>query len=84
VISHDISQSAAQLCASVPSLGPDFLNVAEGLFCNMRTKTLYPVCDEELGRIDNCFDAGMRKLVVGGIHKRDVDYLKVIDWNHGS
>lgn len=81
VISSDVGQSAVELCESVGSLGPDFLNTAEGLFCHMSTKTIYPVCTGALR--ENCFNKDTKKLILGGIATRDVDYPKVIDWTLG-
>lgn len=82
VISSDANQSSTQLCANGESLGPDFFNVAEGQFCQMSTKTLYPVCSGVVN--DNCFNAETQKLVIGGVSNRDVAYTKVIDWSSGS
>lgn len=82
VISSDVHQSPEELCASPISRGPDFLNVAHGLFCQMSTKQLYPVCSAVL--VDNCFNTDTQKLVVGGVSVRDEIYSKVIDWSTGS
>lgn len=53
-------QSAVALCDSPSSRGSDFLSVDEGLFCDMDTKTLYPLCtsNNTLG----CFDLEADKL----------------------
>ncbi|KAI9785425.1 MAG: hypothetical protein M1816_000440 [Peltula sp. TS41687] len=80
VISKDANQSAVELCSHPASLGPDFANVAEGQFCQMATKTLFPVCSSSDRVKDNCFNIDTRKLVIGGISTRDVDYPRVIDW----
>lgn len=80
VISGNTSQSASDLCAHDSSLGPDFFNVAEGQFCQMSTKTLYPVCNGDAGVTDNCFNDQTQKLVTGGVSARDEEYTKVIDW----
>lgn len=82
VISSDVTQSSAALCASATSLGPDFLNIAEGQFCQMSMKRLHPVCSEIV--TDNCFNSDTLKLAVGGVGSRDLGYSKVIDWRGGS
>lgn len=78
MISSQVSQSATELCAHSASLGPDFLNVAEGKFCQMSSKTLYPVCDDVV--TDNCFNGNTQKLVIGGVSARDMQYSDVLDW----
>ena len=82
VISADPKQTAAGLCDDVVSLGPDFFNVAEGRFCRMSTKTMYPICDAAV--VDNCFDPIAHKLITGGKATRDVDYTNIIDWSDGT
>ena len=80
VISGNANQSASDLCAHPASLGPDFFNVAEGQFCQMSSKNLYPVCNGDAGVTDNCFNSQTQKLVIGGVSARDEEYTKVIDW----
>ena len=80
VISSNINQRASDLCTHPTSLGPDFFNIAEGQFCHMSSKTLYPVCSENDGVTDNCFNSQTQKLVIGGFSSRDEEYSKVIDW----
>ena len=54
VRSHHPEHSAAGLCSADNSWGPSFTNPAEGLHCDMETKTLYPLCAE--GVTEACFD----------------------------
>ena len=54
IVSSRPSQSARFLCDSPTSRGSDFVSVAEGLFCDMETKTLYPVCSPS--SVSACFD----------------------------
>jgi hypothetical protein len=82
VISSDIKQSSTELCASAVSLGPDFLDMADGPFCQMSTKTLNQVCHDIVS--DNCFNIITQQLVIGGVSTRDVEYSEVIDWTGGS
>lgn len=53
-------QSAVKLCNSPTSRGSDFVSVDEGLFCDMETKTLHPLCsaDNRIG----CFDLEADKM----------------------
>lgn len=82
VISNDSTQNTTALCSDPVSRGPDFLNLAEGQFCQMSTKTLHPICSDII--TDNCFNTDAQKLILGGVSTRDVDYSKVIDWTGGS
>ena len=43
---HD-HHSALELCASKSSHGPDFFSHSEGIFCDMDTKTAWPLCGEQ-------------------------------------
>lgn len=80
-ISNDVSQPATELCNSPVSLGPDYLNVAEGLFYQMSTKTLYSLCDETIK--DHCLNKDLKKLVTGGIIPGDAGYTTILDWSDG-
>jgi hypothetical protein len=72
--------SATLLCGSKTSVGPDFANTAERLFCRMSDKTLWPFCDGVIVT-DNCFDAeGLQQLIVGGKAARGKRYVKVVSW----
>lgn len=53
VISHHAGQSAAGLCSSATSLGPDFIG-QDGNFCDMATKTLIPLCSSK--DVDGCVE----------------------------
>jgi hypothetical protein len=54
--------SARELCESETSYGPDTVSTVEGLFCDMETKTLYPVCEEGTNNNDICFDVDSKHL----------------------
>ncbi|KAI9147427.1 hypothetical protein HJFPF1_12447 [Paramyrothecium foliicola] len=69
--------SARSLCDSRSSLGPDFVNIGEGLFCDMDTHELWPVCRE--GGEDKCFNVGSNQLIVGGKASRKT-YSQLLDW----
>jgi hypothetical protein len=67
-------QSARKLCNSPTSRGSDFASVDEGLFCDMDTKTLYPLCSAT--HKTDCFDLEademqMRKRDMQGLYARD-------------
>lgn len=48
------THTATSLCESETSRGPDFASLAEGKFCDMETKELWPICKGEDD--ENCFD----------------------------
>jgi hypothetical protein len=74
------THATADLCLSESSVGPDFLNVAEGQFCRMSDKTLWPLCNDEIR--DDCFNVDLHQLIVGGIATRDNPYHNVEDWSN--
>ena len=78
IVDNDTGHGARDLCESSTSLGPDFINVADGTFCRMADKTLWPVCDEKTA--DNCFNADTHQLIINGVSARDTPYAKIIDW----
>lgn len=53
VISHHEGQSALDLCSSQKSRGPDFVSILEQQYCDMSSKTLYPLCSDTRKR--HCF-----------------------------
>ena len=54
IISSETSHNATELCASDTSRGPDFVSLAEGVYCNMETREVKPVCPNSMGQ--DCFD----------------------------
>ncbi|KAF2763110.1 hypothetical protein EJ05DRAFT_506744 [Pseudovirgaria hyperparasitica] len=52
VVSHVPGHDASELCNSKTSWGPDF--VANGFFCDMETKTLHPLCENN--PIEGCHE----------------------------
>ncbi|KAK7996044.1 hypothetical protein PG991_015511 [Apiospora marii] len=44
VVSEHTAHSAVEVCESASSWGPDFVAVAEGVFCDMCNRQLYPLC----------------------------------------
>lgn len=55
------SHRAHALCESSSSAGPNFLNPTDGLFCDMDTKTVYPVCPPQ-NQTTVCFDVEQNEL----------------------
>ncbi|KAL5336717.1 hypothetical protein BJX70DRAFT_267110 [Aspergillus crustosus] len=83
VISNDETHhSASKLCASETSVGPDFVHIAEKLFCDMDSHTTYPLCSETTNST-SCFDLDAQKLIKeGDLQARDAPspYSSVRDW----
>jgi hypothetical protein len=79
ITSSAASHSASVLCGSHTSVGPDFANPAERLFCRMSNKTLWPFCDG-VKVTDGCFDEGLRQLVIGGKVVWGEGYGRVVNW----
>lgn len=48
------THTATSLCESDTSRGPDFASLVERKFCDMETKTLWPICKSE--EDGGCFD----------------------------
>jgi len=64
VVSNHTSQPAAELCNSATSYGPDFIG-SDGLFCDMGSKTLTPLCSTE--DVEGCVEVDESK---GALMKR--------------
>ena len=60
IIGSSHHHSAMELCESPTSRGSDFVSMAEGMFCDMETKTLYSLCRGNVNT--ECFDAGSHEL----------------------
>lgn len=69
VVSEHTAHSAREVCGSSSSWGPDFVSVAEGVYCDMCKREIYPLCSgENVGESGVCFDLGKRQLA--GAKKR--------------
>ncbi|KAH7140221.1 hypothetical protein B0J13DRAFT_637641 [Dactylonectria estremocensis] len=82
ILDNDAEHTTATLCESSTSVGPDFVNAAEGQFCRMSDKTLWPVCSEEIQ--DDCFNTDSQQLIQGGLATRDSPYTVVVDWTNDN
>ncbi|PSN68557.1 hypothetical protein BS50DRAFT_520523 [Corynespora cassiicola Philippines] len=87
VSSDKKAHSARALCESGNSLGPDFVSKAEGLFCDMSEKELWPLCDEN--HLSGCFNTTSHTMIAASLSRRDEatgrhipekDYNDVSDW----
>ncbi|KAL4803347.1 hypothetical protein BDV18DRAFT_162912 [Aspergillus unguis] len=87
VISEDNNHSATRLCSSATSMGPDFVHLGENLFCDMDSKTSYPLCGGNTNGTatsQSCFDLDSKTLYTGGHVKRENPYARVRDWTTAS
>lgn len=64
--------SAVALCQDQTSKGPHFVSLAEGLFCDMVSKQLYPLCGDGVGVGQICFDVDEDELVEKTTGKREI------------
>ncbi|THZ29595.1 hypothetical protein D6C89_01929 [Aureobasidium pullulans] len=76
------SQSARTLCESETSSGPNFVNLAEGLYCDMQKKELMPTCTGIPG--ETCFDVVRLARKVDGIIGDLLNFVDIIDWGNGT
>lgn len=77
ISSPDPSHSALKLCESDTSYGPDFVSLSEGIFCDMATKTHWPLCSKSVA--DNCYEWGSHTLT-NGEGQTVKDYTNVQEW----
>ena len=61
VVSEHNSNSAVQVCESESSWGPDFVSIAEGVYCDMCRCQYYPLWDGKK-MCTTCFDLGKGQL----------------------
>jgi hypothetical protein len=83
VKSHDVTQSAVEVCQSTGSVGPDFFSEHEQMFCDMTTRELYPACNATVQT--ECFDPIQnmtRTETTDGMIKRGKQstYIDVKEW----
>jgi hypothetical protein len=87
IISNYTSHTAADLCNSATSWGPDFVGV-DGMFCDMASKIMTPLCaakevdgcvvvDEQAGTLTRRISVAKRAANVA--HK---SYKKIQHWGH--
>ncbi|KAF2110306.1 hypothetical protein BDV96DRAFT_603901 [Lophiotrema nucula] len=78
IASSHSEHGARELCESPSSYGPDFVSFTDKAFCDMETKTAWPLCDDERAR--GCFDWDTRSLVTNWYRKRELKYRNVVEW----
>ena len=62
--SNQTSQSAVTLCSTPSMHGPDFVSLQEQIFCDMRTRQIYPVCNTDAVEAQGtCFDLDDNRLL---------------------
>ena len=79
VASPHESHSAQQLCESETSHGPDFVSHKEGVFCDMETRALWPLCNSN-GVDDACYHWDTHSLV-NGMERAARNYSHVEEWD---
>ena len=60
VVSAYVQHSAQEVCESGTSIGPDFVSVNEGLYCDMAEKQLWDVCSQNITQ--SCFDTSQSQM----------------------
>lgn len=84
LISSNPIHKATELCARPNSRGPHFVSLVEGLYCDMTTRQVTPLCTSEV--IEGCFrlPAALRKRKVGSEEPVVVNgqsYDSVLRWD---
>lgn len=71
------TKNAIELCSSATSFGPDQMDEAN--FCDMETKTLWPLCTAAI--TTDCFDVDIRDVRTNKVRKRETPpYTHTLDW----
>lgn len=79
ITSKHREHSAAELCADGSSYGPDFVSLYENTFCDMESKTAWPLCSKDVKT--GCFDyASYTLLSRRGVVERGLGYDDVTVW----
>jgi hypothetical protein len=81
ISSQHAQHGGRNLCTDPFSMGPDFVSFIDNTFCDMETKTLWPLCDGENGLRRGCFDWDTKSLMTGWFRKRELKYREVIEWD---
>ena len=80
VMSHNPAHTATELCRDPMSHGPSLVSFEEGVYCDMETKTTWPLCTgakDEVG----CYDWKAHTLVKSKVRKRDMRYSNIMEWS---
>ncbi|WAO93118.1 Hypothetical protein NCS54_01065200 [Fusarium falciforme] len=84
VVTKEAGYNTTELCTSETSWDPDFVSLDEGLYCDMDSRELWPVCDEDKDAVP-CFDAEAMKVECGDKVERDAipqqkEFTDIIQW----
>ena len=81
IITTRITHNLTASCSDETLMGPDIVNLVEGFFCEMSTRTLYEVCGDN-HRGHTCFDHNVRSLRKAGnlVARGSGEYKKVHSW----
>ncbi|RTE83301.1 hypothetical protein BHE90_002158 [Fusarium euwallaceae] len=84
VVTKEAGYNTTDLCTSETSWGPDFVSLDEGLYCDMDSRELLSVCQEDKDVVP-CFDAETMKIEYGDKVERDVipqqkEFTEIIQW----
>ncbi|KAI1908097.1 hypothetical protein LOZ61_005773 [Ophidiomyces ophidiicola] len=71
IVSGWPAHKAVQLCKSQTSAGPDLVSLSDGLFCDMESKEVWPLCKNGTMTKHACFDVDTRRMKGGRIGARD-------------
>ncbi|KAF2460329.1 hypothetical protein BDY21DRAFT_162032 [Lineolata rhizophorae] len=84
VVSGSTQHMAADVCAGENTFGPDYISLADGMYCDMSTREVMPLCTDDL--VDDCFDlddmdpeVSRSKVKKRGLRSTG-EYSRVMDW----
>ncbi|KAI8624351.1 hypothetical protein F5Y19DRAFT_491096 [Xylariaceae sp. FL1651] len=83
IVSHLRGHNATELCESENSLGPDFVSMEEGVYCNMETHEFIPVCGSWNGHLSGCLELdgdNSAVHVAADSSKKPTAHSKIIEW----
>ncbi|PHH72999.1 hypothetical protein CDD82_5695 [Ophiocordyceps australis] len=91
VVSNQEAHNATDLCLSPTSVGPSFVSLHQGLFCDMETRQLLPLCMPNLNGTQECFDMRAKRALMKRFQGSRLDarherlqyraFEKVTQWN---
>jgi hypothetical protein len=77
--SHNIRHNSTALCSDPLSYGPDFVSFHEGVYCDMTTRSTWPLCSASIGY--ECYDWETHTLKYLKLRKRSLGYTDVTIWD---
>ena len=80
VMSHNPLHTATELCRDPLSHGPSLVSFEEGVYCDMETKTTWPLCTGSKNEA-GCYDWKTHALVESKERKRDMRYSNIMEWS---